>query len=510
MAYKATRPNGATLPVIFPRLVTEIPLNGEDFKSFGEVIVRFPEFPIEATCFTAGSQEAIKWQNYGAGNTIDIEEYENETWKFENGSTIFLEHTTDTVNTHRIHFYAPDKTEISSISVRRNVLSWLYSVIENSPEDGSATAVYDVGGTEPIRFRTNFPSSIHQRFATFFEGLEPIVSGDPYDDAGNTESGGGEGDFDNSGDLISAPELPSISTSTGFISIYNPTLDQLKNLSEYMWSDLFDVSTLKKLFANPMDAIIGLSILPVKIPTAILTTDVKVGNISTGIQMWPVTSQYVTLDCGTLNVNEYWGAYLDYSPYTKAEIYLPYIGTHTLDIDDIMGKAVHLIYHIDILSGACCAYILCNDTVIYSFLGQCSTAVPVTGNDWTNVINGALTIATSIGSMVATGGATAPMGISQIASTAVNSLKPTVEKSGSMSGSGGLLAVQTPYLILTRPRQAVPRDQNSFTGYPSFITENLVDLTGYTEIENIHLENIPATENELNEIETLLKNGVIF
>ena len=222
------------------------------------------------------------------------------------------------------------------------------------------------------------------------------------------------------------------------------------------------------------------------------------------------SSQYVEVDCGTLNVNEYWGAYLDYDPYTKAEIYLPYIGTHPISTDDIMGKAVHVVYHVDILSGACCAYVKCGDTVLYSFVGQCSSSIPVTGDNWTNVINGALSIAGSIGTMVATGGTTAPMAIGQIASTAVNNHKPSFEKSGSMGGTGGMLGIQTPYLILTRPRQALPKEQNNFTGYPCFITVELGELSGYTEVEQVHIENVPATEQELNEIENLLKTGVIM
>ena len=276
-----------------------------------------------------------------------------------------------------------------------------------------------------------------------------------------------------------------------------------------MWGDLFDLSTWKKIFSDPMDAILGLSIVPVAVPNGGGKV-VTVGNISTEITMNVAAAQYVEVDCGTLNVNEYWGAYLDYDPYTKAEIYLPYVGIHPLSVDDIMNKPVHVKYHVDILSGACCAYVKCGSSVLYSFVGQCSGSIPITGNDWTNVVNGALSIAASIGTMVATGGAAAPMAATAIASTAVNSMKPTVEKSGSMGGMGGMLGVQTPYLILTRPRQVLPANQNMFSGYPSFITEQLGSIHGYTEIESIHLDGVPATEQELSEIETLLKGGVIF
>lgn len=348
--------------------------------------------------------------------------------------------------------------------------------------------------------------------------LEDIIKGskpfdpepDPFEDGGETSPGGGTGNFDNTGDAINIPSLPTLSAvDTGFITLFNPTITQLNSLATYMWTNpLFDPTNWKRIFANPMDAILGLSIVPVAVPDGGLKT-VTVGNISTDVSMTVAASQYVELDCGTLNVNEFWGAYLDYSPYTKAEIYLPYIGTHPLDVDDIMGKAVHVVYHIDILSGACCAYIKCGNAVLYSFVGQCSSSIPITGDDWTNVINGALSIASSIGTMIATGGASAPI-VTGIAATAINQMKPSIEKSGSMGGTGGMMGIQKPYLILTRPRQALPANQNEFTGYPSFIAESLDSIHGYTEVEYIHLDNVHATDGELAEIESILKTGVIL
>lgn len=347
------------------------------------------------------------------------------------------------------------------------------------------------------------------------------ITEDPYNPGGISGGEGGEGNFDETSDPIDIPALPTLSAvDAGFITLFNPSMAQLKQLASYMWSGLFDLATYKKIFADPMDCILGLSIVPVQVPST-GTAEVKVGNISTGISLTNASRQYVEVDCGSIDVNEYWGAYLDYDPYTKCEIYLPYIGTHPLAIDDIMKKTVRVVYHVDILSGSCTAYVKCGASVLYSFIGQCSSSIPITGNDWTNVINGALSIATAIGTMVATGGASAPMttaqkigsGVAtggQIASTAVNSMKPSIEKSGSMSGTGGLMAVQTPYLILTRPRQALPASQNRYMGYPAFITSSLDVLHGYTEMEHIHLDGINATDAEIDEIERLLKTGVIL
>lgn len=333
---------------------------------------------------------------------------------------------------------------------------------------------------------------------------------DPFEPGGGSETGGGGGDFDNTSTPIEIPNLPTVSAaSTGFISLFNPTLSQLNELASYLWSDLFEIDGWKKLFADPMDAILGLSILPVPIPTS-GPKEVKVGNIGTGISLNVASTQFVEVDCGSINVNEYWGAYLDYSPYTQCQIYLPYVGARPISVDEIMGKTINVKYHVDILTGACCCFIKCGDSVLYTFNGQCSIPIPINSANYTSVINGIISVAASVGSMIATGGASAPLAVPHLASTVANQMKPNIEKSGAISGSGAVLNIQTPYLILTRPRQALPKNQNTFTGYPSFITVTLGELSGYTEVHSIHLENIPATADELSEIEALLKGGVIF
>ena len=334
--------------------------------------------------------------------------------------------------------------------------------------------------------------------------------GNPYEPGGSSGTGGGGGSFDNTSTPVNVPNLPTVSAShTGFISLYNPTLNQLNQLSSYLWSDLFEINGWKKLFANPMDAILGLSILPVAIPSG-GTREVKVGNLGTGIQLTVASSQFVEVNCGSIDVNEYWGAYLDYEPYTQSLIFLPYIGIRPISVDEIMGKTVSVVYHVDILTGACCCFVKCGDSVLYTYNGQCSIPIPITGANYASVVNGVIGVASSVGSLVASGGASAPTAIPGIASSVVNQMKPQIEKSGSISGSAGVLNMQTPYLILTRPRQALPTDQNKFIGYPSLITVKLTELSGYTEVQSIHLENIPATQEELAEIESLLEGGVIF
>ena len=365
-------------------------------------------------------------------------------------------------------------------------------------------------GSKSIAFASWGASS---QFITWMRALPdpgPEDTDDPYKPGGESGSGGGTGTFSETGDTIGIPGLPALSAvDTGFITLFNPSAAQVKSLAAYMWSSSFDLATFKNIVANPIDCILGLSIVPVNPPNA-GSKAVTVGNIPTDVTLPYLSSQYVEVDCGTLNVQEFWGSYLDYSPYTKMSLYLPYIGIIPLDIDDVMNASIAIKYHVDVLSGACVAYVLCNGTQLYTYVGQCSSNVPITSNDFTNTVNGILGIAGSIGKLAADGGASAPTELSGIAANAINALKPNIQKSGAMSGTGGLMGVQTPYLICQRPRQSVPAYQNSFTGYPANITAKLSDLSGYTEVDSIHLDGLSATKEEQQEIMGLLTSGVII
>lgn len=364
----------------------------------------------------------------------------------------------------------------------------------------------------------------------FVEQCKSLLAGatgldnDPYSPGGPSGPGHGDGTFDFSSTDIPIPGLPTISASdTGFVSLYRATSAELKTLANYLWSSSFDIDNLKKMFVNPMDVILGCHIVPITStgPVGVASTLV-VGNISSGISMTKLSGQYYELDCGTVQILPKWGAYLDFSPYSKLALFLPYIGMVDISPDDCMNGSIRVVYHIDALSGSCIAFVYCysnngaNGHTLYTFTGNCSIDVPVTEGQYANlfqVIGGSFRAAAGFAGAGAKGIAGASSlidGVSDTISTVQSVIKPDVVRSGNFGASAGLMGIQYPYLILTIPKMCIPGYQNTYIGYPSFVTMEIGEISGYTEVQVSHLNNMTCTNIEAEEIIALLSKGVIL
>lgn len=361
---------------------------------------------------------------------------------------------------------------------------------------------------------------------------------DPYEPGGYAGRGWGTGNFDATSDTIGMPALPTVSAiDTGFLTLFTPSLAQLQSFQEYLWSDLLEgikdgsltdiVDSLKKIVSDPYQAIMGLSIVPVAVPTA-GSKDVKMyGVLDSGVVMPYASTQWIEVNCGSLNVNEFWGNYMDYAPYTKiTSLYLPFVGVVSVDVDEIMGKTVTIKYRVDILSGQCIAFIIINGSVEYQYQGHCATSLPITASDFSSTINAGLNLISHVTAGVAgiaggaisgalTGGIGGAVGAVGAAASAANNIasdvmnaKPNIKAGSSVGGAGGLLSVKKPYFIAIRPKQCVATYQKSFTGFPINETYAIRQLTGYTEFERINLDGIPLTQPEKEELEGLLMGGV--
>lgn len=317
---------------------------------------------------------------------------------------------------------------------------------------------------------------------------------------------------DDTGDLPIAP-VPAVGIpGTGFVAIYNPTQSQLASFSQYLWSDNF-IANIKKLFEDPMQAIIGLHMIYAT-PSRGADHNIVCGYLDSGVNSRTVSNQYINIACGAIKVSKYFGNILDYAPYTKIQLFLPFIGVVSLDTNEVMGSTLNVTYRVDVLTGACLAQVSVSRSdygaVMYTFSGNCAVQLPITGGNYSSIIANTIGIGASIGATIASGGALAPVAVAGAAAGVSNS-HLNVAHSGSIGANAGAMGGKIPYLIITRPKPYNANNYNNFYGYPSNKTIKLSSCTGYTRVKDIHLENISsATDDELNEIESLLKEGVII
>lgn len=319
-------------------------------------------------------------------------------------------------------------------------------------------------------------------------------------------------------DVTPTPDDPAIAggggSATGLANLYNPTLEQVKQFSRWLWgSDGLNLDQLKKLLQDPMQAIIGLHVMYAT-PTTGADRDIQVGYINSGVTSKIVTEQYTEIDCGTVTINEYFGDARDYSPFTQVYCYLPFIGIVELNADDVVNSVLGIKYKIDVLTGCCLAQLTVKkyglDAVLYTYTGNCAVQMPITSGNYLSTVSSLLGVVVSAGTAALTGGALAPVAIEAATSAVAGGAKASVAMSGSLGSNAGAMGIRKPYLIIKRVESADANGYNEFYGYPTNKRVNLSQLTGYVRVKDINLSGTNATEDEQNEIVTLLKEGVIL
>lgn len=366
-------------------------------------------------------------------------------------------------------------------------------------------------------------------FQQFFSGVRDVdpPSDDPYSglNGENEISGDGTGS-------VSIPSLPPASaTATGIIGLFSPTEAQMRALASFMWTDFGGtgstmeqiaqeiVEALKRSISNPLDYIVGLNIIPSQGLNLGDMSTIRFGYVSSSVSMQRLNSQYFVVDCGSVTFSPICGdTFLDYAPYSKFSIYLPYIGMQELDANDCVGHTIGVIYHGDVVTGGVTAYITKDGSVLYQFSGSCALSIPLTADGWGSTISAAVQIATSAIGAAHKAGAAGVKGVwSSLKKGAANvasnpsQLGPEVQRAGAVSGSAGCMGVQYPYIIREAVRFHSTAYFNTVSGYPSFYFKRFSDLSGYTVILECHLNDVGnATRDEIAEIETLLAGGAEF
>lgn len=302
-----------------------------------------------------------------------------------------------------------------------------------------------------------------------------------------------------------SPELvaPTSGVTSGnkLYTVYNPTQAQVDALGGYLWTqNIIDI--ISQFFKNsPLEAIISLHMVYCT-PTTGADKNIILGYLDSGVQAAVVTSQYETIECGEIDISEFYGNALDYAG-VSIQIYLPFVGFRALRTKEIMGSRLRVIYKVDVYTGTCLAMIYAirvNTTqLLYTYEGNCSVQIPLTASDRTRLISGLITAGLS----AYTGNPAGVVG-------GIASIGSDIERSGGFSGNAGAMNIKKPYLIVTRAIDAQAAGYNSLYGYPLNKSGRLYNFRGYTRVESVHVDIPGATEYEKQYIENILKKGVVI
>lgn len=336
-----------------------------------------------------------------------------------------------------------------------------------------------------------------------------------------TESEGGtEGDFDITSDQITAPGLPS----EGYAGTASMYLIDKTNLARLKLS-IFSANYWQQWITNFNDAvnsIVGILQIPVAgsaIPAGAVEhvraankeLEWALGTVTGYVEGKPITNRYIQVDCGTVDLHLFWDSALDLNPYTKLNIYIPCVGMRTLDPDVVMSHTLGLYYNIDLMQGCALAVLTIDGDYLEQYPCSISTMFAIYGEQFTGLYQSvASTLATAAIGVTTAGSGGAMAGAIAGAATSAMAQKIHKGSAGTSASSMALLYQKQPYVEILRPIQQLPRDYTKFNAYPSYMTSQLINLSGYVEVQDIRLDDIDCTDAERTELMSMLQAGVIL
>lgn len=254
--------------------------------------------------------------------------------------------------------------------------------------------------------------------------------------------------------------VPPVTERHDFFTVYIPTNENMEVINNAIFlqgSETVDVmhyfSSYKKFFC----------IIPIE-----GYKQLKASKYDFGVTA-PYTKSYtLNIDCGSIQIDETFKSVMDYAPFSRLTIFLPFIGFQELDVSMVMNNVLHVVYTVDVLSGRCLAKLF----------------VVIEDNEC----------------CIAEYGGT-------IASDEVFSTTGQYNGSYELLTSMQLGELQT-YVLISN-KEPLEGNVSEYDGYPTNEVIKVGDVTGFIAYDKIFAVGMTATETEKREIESILKSGVL-
>ena len=349
---------------------------------------------------------------------------------------------------------------------------------------------------------------------------KPDESGLPDNPADDTPGTG-----DNTSDIVEYPTPLYIPNATVY-DRYFLTPNQVPDVKKFLFSDTF-VDNIKRLWTNPAEYVISFVCYPFDVASTGLTTTngvVSIGGVSSNIAAAALTDRGVPYFYGgSVYVDKYYNSYLDYEPYTSIDIYIPYIGVRPLNVSQVVGHTLCIGYYIDLNTQQITALIgLDGDAgnlgqVVTQFVGSIGIQTPLSGTSSQDMIrnivaqtSGLITgVGAIAGGVMGANPALLASGVASTSNALLGGGHTAPSYYGSLSPVSGLYTPQVAYLIINRPRQAMPAAYLTQQGFSSNYSGKVSQFSGYLECASVNIASTTTmTEQEQQEIINLLTGGI--
>ena len=106
-----------------------------------------------------------------------------------------------------------------------------------------------------------------------------------------------------------------------------------------------------------------------------------------------------------------------------------------------MRSTIHIIYHVDVLTGACLAEVKINRDsaggTLFQYSGNAAVQYPISSGSYMSIISGIMSLAGGVAGTIATGGAAMPVLLG--AGASVGRMHTDISHSGGFSGNAGAM-----------------------------------------------------------------------
>lgn len=209
----------------------------------------------------------------------------------------------------------------------------------------------------------------------------------------------------------------------------------------------------------------------------------------------------------------------NYEPFCKLYVMLPYAGVHELQISKYIGKYVTIKMAVDLATGQGTYFIYSGQTIMDSFDCCIGAHRPITATDHARHVSDTVNAVLQTGqgalqsfvqgateNLATFGSATNTVLQGYQAMNIAND--PPMSTRGSFTAGTGLFDVKSPYFIFAQQKPQAPANLLQLKGKPSSAGGKMRNFSGYLECASVDLPSFSGTQEEAEELISILKGGI--